>query len=182
MWSAADPLRARELIERAGAVGQEVTVWVGSFDIPGAPDVMGYVTEVLNELGLHAELKVVDRVEEYYPAILGGEAPIFMLGWVAGFPGAGDFIPPQFTCGAFANASGYCEPRVDAAIAAAQGLQSTDPAAANAAWTAIEHGLIEDAVWAPLVNPVSPSVFSARTQNIQDHPQWGILLSRLWVQ
>jgi len=24
--------------------------------------------------------------------------------------------------------------------------------------------------------------FSARTENIQVHPQWGVLLSRLWVQ
>lgn len=84
--------------------------------------------------------------------------------------------------GAGSNASGLCDERLDAAIDEAQRLQATDPAAANSAWIEIEHQLVEDAVWAPVANLVSTYALSARTENIQDHPQWGILLSRLWVQ
>jgi hypothetical protein len=38
------------------------------------------------------------------------------------------------------------------------------------------------AICVPVINPVHPYVFSARTQNIEVSPQFGILLSRLWVR
>jgi peptide/nickel transport system substrate-binding protein len=101
---------------------------------------------------------------------------------LADYPGAGNFIDPQFRCGAFANASNLCSESLDSAIDEARRLQATDPAAANSAWMEIEHQLVRDAIWVPLTNPVSAYAFSARTENIQVHPQWGILLSRLWVQ
>jgi ABC-type transport system substrate-binding protein len=57
-----------------------------------------------------------------------------------------------------------------------------DPGASNRAWTNIEHQLVQDAVWAPLTNPVFTNIVSARTGNVQVNPQWGILLSRLGVK
>jgi ABC-type transport system substrate-binding protein len=75
-----------------------------------------------------------------------------------------------------------CSDTLDAQIEQAQRLQATDPTASNSAWIEIEHQLVEDAAWAPLTNLVSAYAFSARTENIQVHPQWGILLSRLWVK
>ena len=61
-------------------------------------------------------------------------------------------------------------------------LQASDPAAANSAWIEIEHQLVEDAIWVPLTNHADTYAFSARTENVQVHPQWGVLVSRLWVQ
>ncbi|MGH3118914.1 MAG: ABC transporter substrate-binding protein, partial [Gaiellales bacterium] len=61
-------------------------------------------------------------------------------------------------------------------------LQATDAGAANRAWTEIEHQLVKEGAQAPLMNPVFTQAVSARTENVQFHPQWGILLSRLWVQ
>ncbi len=61
-------------------------------------------------------------------------------------------------------------------------LATTSPGAASRGWTEIEHTLVRDAVWAPLVNPVTANAFSARVGNVQVHPLWGVLLSRLWVQ
>ena len=182
VWSSPDLDRAQALIEDAGAVGEKVTVWASSGDLPGAVETMRYVVEVMDELGLRASLKVVHDVEEYAGAVYGGDAQTYLFGWIAGFPSAGDFIPPQFTCGAGANASGLCDERLDAAIDEALRLQATDPAAANSTWIEIEHQLVEDAVWAPLANFGSTYAFSARTENIQVHPQWGVLLSLLWVQ
>ncbi len=46
----------------------------------------------------------------------------------------------------------------------------------------MEHGLVEDAAQAPLTNPVATYVVSTCTGNVQVNPQWGILLSRLWVR
>jgi hypothetical protein len=38
------------------------------------------------------------------------------------------------------------------------------------------------AVQVPLANPLVTVPVSARTGNVQVHLQWGVLLSRLWVQ
>jgi len=56
------------------------------------------------------------------------------------------------------------------------------PGSANRAWVDIEHGLVEQAALAPVTNPVTTHAVSARVENVQLHPQWGLLLSRLWVQ
>ena len=182
VWSAPDLDQARALIDDAGAVGERVTVWVSDADLPGGVEAMRYVVEVMNELGLRADLKVVHSIDEYAGAVYGGEAQAFLFGWLAGYPGAGDFIPPQFRCGEGANAARLCDESIDAAIDEALRLQATDPAAANTTWIEIDHQLVEDAVWAPLANLVVTQAVSARTENVQAHPQWGILLSRLWVQ
>jgi YVTN family beta-propeller protein len=191
VWSAPNPDRARELIEDAGAVGEKVTVWVMRRDpaISDPPPVMRYVVEVLNDLGLRADLKIVET-EAYFDAVYQGTAragspghpQIYLSGWIQDYPGAGNFIQPQFSCGGFGNPSGWCSERLDARMQEALRLYATDPGASTRAWTEIEHQLVDDAVFAPLTNPVFTNVVSSRTGNVQVHPQWGILLSRLWVQ
>jgi YVTN family beta-propeller protein len=193
VWSAPDLDRARALIEDADAVGGKVTVWVMDQDpaITDPPEVMRYIVEVLTDLGLRAELKIVHDVEAkywgaIYPPTGSPGSPdhpqVYLSGWIQDYPGAGNFIDPQFSCGGFANTTGLCSESLDAQIDDALRLYATDPGASNRAWTDIEHQLVEDAVWAPLTNPVSTNAISARTENVQVHPQWGILLSRLWVQ
>jgi peptide/nickel transport system substrate-binding protein len=186
-WSGPDVPRARALIEDAGAVGEEVAVWVMREDpfLGGPPPAMRYVTDVLNDIGLRAEL-TVEEIEPYFDVIYGrphDNPPNFYLsGWATDYLGAANFIETQFRCGAGANASGYCSDRLDARIWEAKQLQVTDPAAANTAWIEIEHQLVREAVWAPLTNPLTPYAFSSRVGNVQVHPQWGLLLSRVWVK
>jgi YVTN family beta-propeller protein len=183
-WSAPDLGRARALIENAGAIGDKVTAWAtGDYPFrPGDVRLQGYIVKVLNELGLQATRKIVDDSDEYFGAIDAGEAQAFMTGWASNYPSANDFIDFQFRCGAPYNYSGLCSESIDAAIDKAQKLQAGNPPAANSAWIEIEHRLVKDAIWVPLINGVSTYAFSARTENIQVHPQLGILLSRLWVQ
>jgi peptide/nickel transport system substrate-binding protein len=188
-WSAPDLDRARDLIEDADAIGDKVTVWVTDDPdvlLPGAVETAGYIVEVLNALDLRANLKIVHYgFGKYFGAINAGDAgkaQAYLSGWGSIYPSAYDFIDPQFRCGAFFNLSGLCSESLDAAIDEAQRLQVTDPAAANSAWIEIEHRLVEDAIWVPLTNQVSTYAFSARAENIQVNPKWGILLSRLWVQ
>jgi YVTN family beta-propeller protein len=183
-WSAPDLGRARALIEDAGAIGDKVTAWATGDDPfrPGDVRLQGYIVKVLNELGLQVTRKIVHDSKEYFGAIKAGEVQAFMTGWASIYPSANDFIDLQFRCGAPYNYSGLCSESLDAAIDKAQKLQATNPPAANSAWIKIEHRLVEDAIWVPLINGASTYAFSARTENIQVHPQLGILLSRLWVQ
>jgi YVTN family beta-propeller protein len=191
VWSAPDLDKAKALVEEAGAVGEPVTVWVTSAHgvLPaGAVETMRYVTDVLNELGLHADLEIVQDADAYFDAhyqeVPGSRAhpQLFMGGWGSDYLGAGNFIDPLFSCDSGANAYGWCDEDLDARIDEAFLLNATDPGASNQAWADIDHQLVEEAAFAALTNPVTTHAVSARLGNIQVHPQWGILLSRLWVQ
>jgi len=197
VWSAPDLGRAMALIDEAGAADEQVTVAVtDAGGLPsGALEVMEYVTDVLDELGLEAELEIHGNgyFESIYPPAAGipgtpagaaGHPHVYMSGWIADYPSAGNWIEPQFACGerGFGNPSGWCDEALDRQIQEALLLYATDPGAANRAWAEIEHGLVEEAAWAPVTNPVTTHAVSARVENVQLHPQWGLLLSRLWVQ
>jgi YVTN family beta-propeller protein len=184
VWSAPDVDRAKALIEQAGAAGAEPTVWTSDFggSLPGAA-VMRYIDGVLEELGMHPRLEVIDDVEKYFGGVADGRPNLYFGGWIGTFTGGGGgWIDHDFRCGNAGSAPVMCTKQLDTAIGEAQQLQITDPAAANDAWTEIEHGLVEDAVWAPLTNGVSTFVVSERLGNVQVHAQWGILLSRAWVR
>jgi peptide/nickel transport system substrate-binding protein len=89
---------------------------------------------------------------------------------------------PLFECGSPSNVTGVCDKALDGRIEEARRLQATDPAAANQAWADIDRQLVEDAVWVPLVNPVSNYSLSTDVGNAQVNPMLGILLSQLWVR
>ncbi|HEU4529325.1 MAG TPA: ABC transporter substrate-binding protein [Actinomycetota bacterium] len=185
VWSAPDVDRARALMEEAGALGAEPTVWVTDFGpfLQGSIEVMRYVTRLLEDLGMRPHLKVVGDNEEYFSGVFEGEPHLYLGGWGGTYTGGGGgWIDENFRCSFAGSAPTLCTDELERAIDEAKQLQATDPAAANDAWTQIEHGLVEDAVWVPLTNSVSTVVVSDRTGNVQVHPQWGILLSRVWVE
>lgn len=191
VWSAPDLDQARMLIDDADAMGEKVTAWVMDSDpaVTNPAAVMRHVVDVLNDLGLRADLKIV-QADAYFDAIYQvttragtlAHPQVYLSGWIGDYPGAGPFIDEQFRCGAVNNPSGYCNRSLDARMDEALMLQSTDPGAAHRLWTDIEQQLVEEAVQAPLTNPVFTQATSARAENVQVNPQWGILLSRLWVR
>jgi peptide/nickel transport system substrate-binding protein len=184
VWSNPDPVRARALIEEAGAVERPVELSMMDDDplLTGEIDAMTYVVEVMNDIGLSAHLHVVKGLEAYADSVYAKEPQMFLFGWGSDYPRPGDFIESQFRCGSPANVTSFCDHRLDARMGEAKQLQTTDPSAANSAWSEIEHALVEASAWVPFSNHVATYVVSARTENVQVHPQWGLLLSRLWVQ
>jgi peptide/nickel transport system substrate-binding protein len=183
-WSAPDLDRAHALIEDAGAMGEKVTVWLADDPRtpPGFAEISRYIVEVLNDLGLRADLKIVGTDDKWFDAVEAGDAQAHAGGWIADYPTASNFINPRDLCFGWGNYSGFCSESLNAIFEDAIQLQETDPAAANSAWTELDHQLVEEAIVAPVDNPVSTFAVSARVGNVQVHPRWGILLSRLWVQ
>ncbi len=192
VWTAPNVDRARTLIREAGAEGTQITASVTDAGLPtGAIQTMQYVVEVLDGLGLDAKLEVEHDGQAYFDAIYPptpagepGHPNVYLSGWTSDYPGAGNWIAPQFSCDpmGIGNSSGWCSKTLDAQIDAALRLGQSDPGAASRAWTEIEHKLVDGAAQATLTNPVITRAVSARTENVQLHPQWGMLLSRLWVQ
>ena len=198
VWSAPDTDRAKALIREAGAAGTPVDVLASDEGLPpGSVEATNYVTDVLEEIGLEPELEILHGATAYFTRILppSGEVPgtlagtprhphVFISGWFADYLGARNFIEPQFACGeaGFANGQGWCDGTLDDRMNEAAALQVTDPGAANRAWAEIEHQLVDAAVQAPITNPLLTHAVSDRAENVQVHPQWGLMLSLIWVQ
>ena len=195
-WSGPDLERARALIDEAGATGTKISVSAFEF-LPGAVKVMRYVAEVLGDIGLRPDLEIVKKDTEYFGSIFppsaglpGTEAGtpehphVYMNGWISDYLGAGNFVEPQYSCGdaGFANTSGWCSEALEEQMDEALLLTTTDRGAANRAWAEIDHDLVDDGALAALTNPIFTTAVSDRVENVQVHPQWGLLLSLLWVE
>jgi YVTN family beta-propeller protein len=183
VWSAPDFVRAQALIEGAGAVGDEITVWASSEGLPTSLEVMPYVVSVLEDLGMRPHYEIIESFDEYWAGVRRGEPNVYFSAWASSHPpAAGGWIDEEFRCLNAGSIPVLCTADFEEEVASAHELQATDPAAAIDAWTQIEHGLVEDAVWAPLMIDVSTFAMSESIENVQVHTQWGILLSRVWVQ
>lgn len=111
-------------------------------------------------------------------------------GWLADFPSDVGFLPPEFSCAAFANGdpqlnqdpSGLCDPTVDRLLAEATAAQASNPAAAPALWQKAERAILALAPIVPTDNSQNVAFLAKRVGNFQYHPQWGVLLDQLWVR
>lgn len=178
---------ARRLVQRSGTAGDRVTVWVPSLIVAQGR----YMVSVLGSLGYRARLKTIEP--DVYFQTIGDSRVRAQTGyytWIAGYPSAADFIPPQFSC-AFSRASPqsesgnfseFCDPRIDAQMAHAAAVQVQDPAAAGVLWQQVEQALLAQAPVVPAYNRGNVDFVSARVGNYQYNPQWGLLLDQVWVK
>ena len=179
-WTAPDMETARRLVHESGTSGMSVTVWTAPSFFPA---VAAYVRDVLEGLGYRAEVRSVGN--DAYAAALYGRprrAQLAGSGWSSDYPAESGFLGAIATCGVPSNESGFCDPNIDHRMQAATRLQITEPALAHQRWASIEHELIDQAPWVPLVNRQVASVVSQRLGNYQVNPQWGPLMDQMWVQ
>ena len=179
--------RGRQLMRGAGALGARVTVWVPTFRAEQGQ----YMASLLDSLGLRATVNVVSD-DSYFAAVsdAGTQAQMGFGAWAANYPSAVDFIPPLLSCGAFVpsspemstNLAQFCDPSIDEEMARAASLQTQDPPAATLLWQQIERELMVQAPVVPATNYRIPDFVSERVGNYQFNPQWGVLLSQLWVK
>jgi peptide/nickel transport system substrate-binding protein len=189
-WSSPDLERARDLIEASGVAGDRVSVWTPEHGVPaGTVDAMNHVADVLTGLGVPAEVVVEPNTNKYFRKYLYGaeegtaqHPAIFFAGWLPDFPTASNYIEPQFGCNGFANAFGVCDRTLERLMDEAKRLQASDLGAANRAWAEADRRLVEEALLAPLANGLVAYPVADRVGNVQVHPLWSLLLTRLWVQ
>ena len=178
VWSAADMSKAKHLVASSGTAGDRVTVWSTPILYPS---VGAYFTQLLTKLGYDAVQKNVDP-NTYFPKIFGsGEAQIAFIGWTTDYPQPSGFIGQLAACDVTATTTGFCEPAIDARIARAERLQLTDPAKSREAWASIEHDVMDQPPWVPLVSRSWTNAVSGRLGNFQVSVQYGPLLDEMWV-
>jgi len=184
--------RARALVRAAGASGTRVTVWV-----PAPLAARGrYLASILELLDFRASVRAVTLdpatgAGAYFRAVGDSRtgAQIGFGGWAADYPSAVGFIPPILSCAAFvpnspenSNLAQFCDAAIDAKMERAASLQAQDPPAATLLWQEVERDLLAQAPIVPATNRRSADFVSARVGNYQYNPQWGVLLSQLWVR
>ena len=184
--SAASLDLARRLVRSSGTAGQSVTVW-----IPTEIAERGrFMVSLLDSLGYRASPKTTG-FDEYFAGIADSRVGVQTgyTGWIALYPSAADFLPPQFSCSAFvpasdqnANFAQFCDPRIDAQMELAATTQAQDPPAATVLWQEAEASLLAQSPVVPIYNRNTLDLVSERVGNYQYNPQWGVLLTQLWVQ
>jgi YVTN family beta-propeller protein len=177
-WSGPDLQRAQALVDASGTRGSKIVVGpvVPRLSVFGAS-----VTAVLKGLGYDARQETTESDDVVYQATFIDKR--VMLGafeFSADYPSADSFLA-GFTCAESDGLSNYCDAGLDALVAKARALASSDPAAAADAWAAVDRKVVDLALWVPVLNEGSEFV-SARLGDYQFNPAWGILLDQAWVQ
>ena len=144
-----------------------------------------YITEILNQIGYHAVLTLEDsyRANTYNPKT----RPVNIEGetWVPDFPSES-----QFWLGVTCNPTSYlaqlgtCNPKIDAAAAAAIAAKATNPSVAQLDWQHVYSLIDADARLIPLdVPPGVNLLVSPRVKNPVVTPNAGLeaLLDQFWV-
>jgi peptide/nickel transport system substrate-binding protein len=175
-WKAPDLARARRLVEASGTRGTTVTVWGWTDDPTISPRVVRYTAEVLRRLGYPTRVRLASH--SFLPV---PRSKIQLI------PGAwGDttdgFLTTLFSCAGASDRGWFCDRRVDRAIARARALRASRPRLAASLWASIDHRLVDEAAWVPLIDEHAIDFVSGRVGNYQSHPYWGIIADQLWLR
>jgi peptide/nickel transport system substrate-binding protein len=186
-WNAPDLTQARLLARRSGTKGARVTLW--SCQCMPTAAAIGIVRRALEQLGYRVSVHSTGDAYAYFTAIndtAKSHVQIAFSAWNADYPAPSNFLD-LFACakttnGSVSRGSRFCDSAIDRQIERAKRLQASDPKSALALWRHVHEQLVDAAAWVPLYNSRAIDVVSARTQNYQHHPVFGILLDQLWVK
>jgi peptide/nickel transport system substrate-binding protein len=191
-WKAPDLQEGRRLVRAAGAEGARVRVLTR----PDHPELGPIMVQAMNAIGLRASVQAFPAHGEatqqlYYE--YGGDSrnhvAVGFFGWGVDFPEPSNMFTPLLRCSAAAqrskqntNAAFFCDHALDAQMDRAAALQSTDPAAAAREWATLDRKVTDLAPWVFLYNDRLLDLVSERVGNYQPHPEFGMLLSQVWVR
>jgi peptide/nickel transport system substrate-binding protein len=175
-----DDVRSARRVARSHA-GSPITVWV-----PGDRRADGQqMINALQTLGFRARLKVISDILAYFTQVNPprGHAQVAWYAWGADYPSQSGFLLPLFACANNAFIPNrFCNRRVNRLLAAATDADTQNPAAAPARWQRAERAILARAPIVPMYNLQVATFVAKRVGNVEQHPQWGVLLDRLWVR
>ncbi|MFF3665049.1 ABC transporter substrate-binding protein [Microtetraspora malaysiensis] len=183
-----DLAKAKDLVQKSGTSGQEVSVVVSDDDV--SKQIGEYVRSTLEQIGYQAKLKVIStNIHFTYIQNTKNKVQLSVSQWYADYPAASNFINVLLSCASFRegsdasiNISGFCDKDVDAKIAEAMKLDQSDPAAAGKVWGELDRELMKRGPIVPLFNPKQIDFVSKNVGNYQFHAQFHALLDQMWVK
>jgi len=178
--TAPDLAKALRLVKASGTKGEGVTI---RFPRTAETGRLGrYIASVLKSLGYRVHVKAPFKDEGKYFLALPASPQIASMGWLANYPTAEEFIKPLLTCNGAANLGHFCDGRIDRKTDRALDVQTQDPAAANRLWAQLDREITDKAALLPLYNVYGADLISKRVGNYQYNPQYGAILSQMWVR
>ena len=188
VWVGPDMAKAKALMQKAGAVGKDVTLIVPDRD----PDrqIGTYLQSYLNQLGFHASLKPISaNIEFTYIQNTKNNVQISLTDWYQDYPAPSDFLNVMFSCANFhpgsdasINISGFCDHNIDDQMNQALTTQLTDPESAYQMWAKIDREVTDAAPVAPLFTPKKLDFVSSRVGNFTYSYQIQLIFSKVWVK
>ena len=181
--------KARRLVAESGTRGQPVTIWI--YDIPAGHRNATYLVSVLQSTGYTARVEYVphDGRLTWRPDRQAG-----VQGWGGDYPSANNIFP-AFLCSSYTtnprtnlNFAGLCDRHLDAQVARAASLETTNPAAAAGAWHSADRMLTDQAPWLAMKVFVSTDFVARRVGNYRycwlsgGSGMTGACLDQLWVR
>jgi peptide/nickel transport system substrate-binding protein len=175
-WKASQFARARRLVAASGTRGTPVTVWGWTDDPTISPRVVRYTAAVLRRLGYPTRVRLASH--SFLPV------PLSKIQLIPGAWGdtTDGFLTTLFSCAGAGNHGWFCDYRVDRAIARARALRASRPRLAASLWAQIDHRLVDEAAWVPLIDEHAIDFVSAHVRNYQSHPYWGVIADQLWLR
>jgi peptide/nickel transport system substrate-binding protein len=185
-WHAPDLAAAQELVRRSGTFGAHVTL------IAPAGQTAGFqpIVAALRQIGYDAHFRAIAGTG-YFKVMPGmmasGRTQGGFAGWLADYPAASNFVQQQVTCASRSTLGGnnyalYCNPALDARVAAAAKQQQTSPATATTAWAAIDREVTDLAPYVPLLSQQRTDIVSTRVRHVLRNPNLGALYDQAWVR
>ena len=168
-----DPAQARQLLAEAGFPdGFSTTLY--SHNVDPWPKVLQSVQQDLKEIGVTADLKIMDRAT--YWTLIGkpGKCGVGLNDWWMDFPDPSDFIIPLYSKSTAidegTNPSFWWSPQTETMISDAQA--DTDSAARIDQFVEIQKTIMADAPSVPLYQPKVNSMHTEDVGNFFLHPVW----------
>jgi len=168
-----DVAKAKSLLAEAGfPQGFKTTLY--SHNVDPWPKVLQSIQEDLKQIGVQADLKVLDRAT--YWTLIGkpGACGVGLNDWWMDFPDPSDFIIPLYSKSSAieegTNASFFWDPQVETLLAAAQA--NPDPSARISQFVQIQKDIMAQAPSVPLYQPKVNSMHTADLGNFFLHPVW----------
>jgi peptide/nickel transport system substrate-binding protein len=172
-FSAYDPAKAKQLLAEAGFPnGFSTTLY--SHNVDPWPKVLQSVQQDLKEIGITADLKILDRAT--YWTLIGqpGKCGVGLNDWWMDFPDPSDFIIPLYSKSTAilegTNPSFWWSPQTEKMLAEAQA--NTDSAARIQQFVEIQKTIMADAPSVPLYQPKVNSMHTEDVGNFFLHPVW----------
>jgi peptide/nickel transport system substrate-binding protein len=189
VWSGPNLAKAKALVKASGTAGEHVIV-DGTNDQVGTALVQQMISD-LDSIGYKASPQLLSASIQYPYVQNSTNSTKWNVGWSAwyqDYPAPADFLNVLLGCGsihpnsdASPNIAAFCDPSIQAQINKAESEEATDPSAAAALWTTIDHEDTLQAPWVDLYNPKQIDFLSSDVHGYKWNPQWYILIDQLWL-
>ena len=189
VWSGPNVAKAKALVKASGTLGDKVVV-DGTNDQVGTSLAEQMVSD-LDSIGYKATTQLLSTGAQYPFVQNSTNSAKWNVGWSAwyqDYPAPADFLNVLLGCNtihpnsdASPNIAAYCSQSTQAQINKAESEEASDPSAAAALWTQIDHEDTNAAPWVDLYNPKQIDFLSKDVHGYEWNPQWYILIDRLWL-